>query len=200
MDNSYSFQVVRDVNPSVLDQVMAIRKEHFYTDPYNPEYWNGGIQELLDAQKIADIHRRDETSKFALVFHFQKLIAYARYSLNKERLGQLETSKLHIVAATKSYVGLEIFLDGVKQKLGDCLIENVLKDCAANNSTLLISEICVFPYPNMPSLRLHQRHGFVSVGKKTKVIRRGDVDVTFIFLGKYLGGHVAIALQPLMFS
>lgn len=188
MTNTYSLYLSRFVSEHILFELMNIRKEYFYNNVFNEGYWQGGIYSLLSEDEINHSHEKDLSSRFLLLFeNVNKLVGYARYSLNYERR---EYAKLHIFICKKELLGKEItVIDNEKEmqtKAGKFMLEKVIEDCRENNCSKLISEICVFPYPNLPSLILHKNFGFVSVSNKLTPMKVGEYEVQFLELTKKL--------------
>ncbi len=183
-----SYTITRLVDDYILNSVMNIREEYFYETTYNERYWAGGIYSLLSKEEIKKSHENDVSSKFLLLFdNCKKLVGYSRYSLNFE---MKDYAKLHIFICKKELLGKEITVieneKGIIVKAGKFMLEKVIEDCKKNNCKQLVSEICVFPYPNLPSLILHKNFGFVSMSDKLISMQVGDCDVQFLELTKEL--------------
>ncbi len=186
MEN-YNFKIANNVSQKVLKQILEIRRQHYSNDPYDSEYWSGGIQLLLDENSISIAHKSDPSSKFLLIHSNRNiLIAYARFSINQKVVQSYNVSKLHILAADKKVVGKKLLINGYETKIGEFIIDKIISECRANSSDILVSEICVFPYPNLPSLHLHKKFGFEQVGNSLKSSFRNDnVENFYTILGKY---------------
>ena len=187
--NKCSAIVTRNVTDKDYTQIMEIRREHFYDSPFNSKYWEGGIQTLLSEEEIRRSHLCDPSSNFLLLKKNEDVVGYARYSLNIEKSKSDGVSKLHIFSCKKQLLGKEIEIvdNGIlkKVKAGKFLLTKVIENCSILSSEL-ISEICVFPYPNLPSLILHKREGFVSQSNSLTSVNRGQVTLNFIVLSKHL--------------
>ena len=186
-------EVIRSpVHADFYRQIMHIRKGHFHDNASDDSYWNGGIQVLLDEEAILKSHESDLTSRFCLITDpNNKLISYARFSINCQIIGNFNLSKIHVVASDKTIIGKKLSFerDGNVMTLtaGKMLFESIISFCREQRTDVLLSEVAVFPYPNLPSLILHRELGFISCANSLKHTKRENGQSNaFIILGKSL--------------
>jgi hypothetical protein len=177
--------------------MIALRMTYFYEDSFDDRYWDGGIQKLLDIEKLKNLQLNDPTSRLLLLFNAEhSLVAYSRFSINEKQINSYHVSRLHIFIAEKELLGNKILIDGELISAGKFMLQRVIAICEDQNSDILISEISVFPFPNLPSLILHKKFGFLPCTDFIKESKRDDGGINaYLVLGKCLGGH-----KKIMFS
>ena len=188
MENNLYYTITRNISGKELGEIFDIRTENFYSNGFDEAYWNGGIQILLNAGQILNTHNEDKSSKFLLLKNNEnRIVAYSRFSVNSKIIDNYLISKIHIIAVSKSLAGQIFFIDNEKSKVGVFMINQIINDCQQHNSDLIISEICVFPFPNLPSLIIHKKYDFIPVSNFLKSVNRDNtVSNSFIILGKFI--------------
>lgn len=164
---SYCYQICREVDENTLDEIMRLRKQYFYDDIYDERYWDGGIYGLLSKEIIFKSHNEDASSLFLLICDSRKnLVGYSRFSTSAKTIGTRNFAQIHIFICDRDLRGIHLNIVEkeviTKVKLGKFMLEKVLQKCNEMDCSGIFSEICIFPYPNIPSLILHRKMGFTS--------------------------------------
>lgn len=161
------------------ESIMVIRKSIFYDTPYDKRYWDGGVHQLLSVEAIRNTHTSDPSSYFALGLTIEEQVgAYARFSLNADTtqvlatevvgIGVLKVAVMHIIAAHPGFRGRELVWQiedrRVRGWIGEVMYKEILQFCAMQGCHVLLADICVYPVPNLRSLVLHKKLGFMTLG------------------------------------
>lgn len=166
-------------NPGdIYESIISIRRESYYSSPFDNRYWDGGIYKILDKNIMENSHNEDLNSHFALAFSEDgELQAYSRFSINQE-ISRYSNSIIitndsnvvfiHVIIARSSYRGRElnwIINDTLKYgKIGSIIYNEIFNFSIKNESNLAIADICIYPNANIPSLAFHKKIGFISLG------------------------------------
>jgi hypothetical protein len=163
----FSISIVREPPNGIYRKIECLRTNSFYRDPFDDDYWGGGIQVLMDEVALKKARMDDPCSYLCLLMQNDSdLVGYSRFSLNCFKLNSMDVSKLHVMLIAKEIRGVRIELKEnnavIVAKASNVLMNKIISFCAKQLSGILISEICVFPTVNIPSILLHRKYGFIS--------------------------------------
>lgn len=188
-ENRFTTLIAKSISDEYLDQIIDLRKTHYYESIFDERYWSGGVYNVEDLE--VKNNSTDESSTYILLLDSsQVVVSYARYSTEYSNWSIGTISKLHIIMSSKELIGKKIeMVFGDKKrsiKPSDLILEKIIEDCVIHKSSMIISEICIYPYPNLPSLIFHKNHGFLNIQKPLDILHSQNGDMIFTTLGKRL--------------
>ncbi len=173
---SLEFIITNSLKDVFYQQIIDIRKENFYSSPYDLNYWEGGLHSIFSKTSINEQQKTDPSSYFALAIdHNQVIKAYSRFStkINNEEIcnktlsvpKDTKMAMLHVIAASKAIQGKKQNWKNshqtIKEKVGTFFYKKIVNFCREKNSQIIMVDICIYPIPNIPSLILHKNLDFI---------------------------------------
>lgn len=193
--------IVQDASDDVYQNISILRQEMLYPTPLDTRYWSGGVYGMVNVSTIKETHTNDESSYLLLLKSIDDLVAYSRFSLNitdeisiSSDYQHINNAIVHIIAA-KSYVRGRNHMvtygeTKYEGKIGNIVYRIIFDFCKSHSARSLVADICVYPIPNLASLRLHHKLGFEPASNEPYTIEK-EVDqhvykVGFLRFGVHL--------------
>lgn len=190
MSEMLHIAVERFPTEAFYEQIAALREKVFYPSPFDARYWKGGIHGLRTRQQMHDVQHEDENSYFFLVHDASGYLkAYARISVRHDAQGYLDgfhvedapivASKVHIILVSAEYqrkrhawraIGVE-----KEAKISHVLYEAIFDFCTSQRCNVVLADVGISPIPNLPSLALHAKMGFLPLALEPEVVIRSEL-------------------------